>query len=85
MIEILRQKLKISNVPDAMVERFQWEALLASTKLNSTRLINIPPKSIGLELYLLTSSLLINHTFIFDQEANKKMCDWMDELVVASK
>ncbi|CAF4122600.1 unnamed protein product, partial [Rotaria magnacalcarata] len=83
VIEILRQKLKTTNVADAMVERFQWEALMACTKLNATRLVNVPPNSIGLELYFLASSLLTNHTFIFEKEANEKMCSWMDELALA--
>lgn len=85
MIDIIRQKLKVSNVPDAMVERFQWEALLTSTKLNSTRLVNVPRDSIGLELYFLASSLLTNHIFVFDADANIKMCNWMDELAIASE
>lgn len=85
MIEIIYQKLKVTNVPDAMVERFQWEALLTGTKLNSTRLLNVPPDFIGLELYFLASSLLANHTFVFDLEANAKICTWMDELAIASK
>lgn len=68
-----------------MVERFQWEALMASIKLNATRLVHIPSNSIGLELYFLASSLLSNHTFIFEPEANAKMCGWMDELALARK
>lgn len=68
-----------------MVERFQWEPIMANTKLNSTRLVDIPPKSIGLELYFLASSLLSNHTFVFEKEANAKMCQWMDELALARK
>lgn len=58
---------------------------MANTKLNSTRLIHVPPKSIGLELYFLASSLLSNHTFIFEKEANERMCSWMDELALARK
>jgi hypothetical protein len=84
-VEIIRQKMKTTNFPDAMVERFHWEALMAVTKLNSTRLINIPPSSIGLELFFLASSLLSNHTFVFQTEANTKMCSWMDELALARK
>lgn len=75
----------MSNVPDAMVERFQWEVLMASTKLNANRLVNVPSNSIGLELYFLASSLLSNHTFVFQPEANEKMCSWMDELALARK
>lgn len=82
-MEILRQKMKTSNVLDAMVERFFWESLMASTKLNATRLVQIPPNSIGLELYFLASSLLMNHTFEFETDANIKMCNWMDELALA--
>ena len=85
VLEILRQKLKTANMPDAMVERFQWEALMATTKLNTTRLINILPNSIGLELYFLASSLLNNQTFVFQTDANVKMCNWMDELALARK
>lgn len=68
-----------------MVERFQWEALMACIKLNATRLVQIPSKSIGLELFFLASSLLSNHTFIFAEDANVKMCRWMDELALARK
>ncbi len=75
----------MSNVADAMVERFQWEALMACTKLNASRLIHVPPNSIGLELYFIASSLLSNHTFVFQPEANMKMCNWMDELALARK
>ncbi len=84
-MEIIRQKLKTANFPDAMVERFQWEALMAGTKLNATRQVNIPANSIGLELYFLASSLLSNHTFVFQTDANEKMCTWMDELALARK
>lgn len=68
-----------------MVERFQWEALMATTKLNRTRLINIPPNSIGLELCFLASSILSDHTFVLQTNANVKMCNWMDELTLARK
>ncbi|CAF4021998.1 unnamed protein product, partial [Adineta steineri] len=82
-MEILRQKMKSFNLVNAMVQRFQWKVLMACTKLNATRLVNIPSNSIGLELYFLASALLNNHTFLFEPEANKKMCCSMDELTLA--
>ncbi len=84
VVEIIKQKLKTLNVADAMVERYQWEALMASTKLNSSRLVHVPSNSIGLELYFIASSLLTNHTFVFEPDANAKICNWMDELTLAS-
>ena len=56
---------------------------MATTKLNTIRLVNIPPNSIGLELYFFASSLLTNHIFVFQTDASVKMCDWMDELALA--
>ena len=72
-------------MPDAMIEIFQWEASMATTKPNATRLTNIPPNSIGLELYFLAPLLLNNHTFVFQTDANIKMYNWMDELALTRR
>jgi hypothetical protein len=71
-MDILRAKIRLSVMPDAMVTRTIFAVIDSPPKFNSNYKNNLlPPDTTGFELLLLASSLLCNQTYEFDTEGSR--------------
>jgi hypothetical protein len=66
-MDILKSKIKSIMTPDAMVMRTIFEVIDSPPKFNSSYKDKLlPPDAIGLELLILSSSLITNQIYTFD-------------------
>ncbi|CAF1335191.1 unnamed protein product [Rotaria sordida] len=88
VMDILRSKLKTSVMPDALVMRTIFDVIDSPPKFNSDYKNKfMPTDAIGLEMFLLASSLLTNQTYIFDtsgsRSADELLQGWQDMCVAS--
>lgn len=90
LADIIRYKCKNPNTPDPMVMRIIFDSIKSTPKFNSQYAHQtLSECSIGWELFLMTSSLLSNQTFIFEHESNSSansiILEYMDNMIAACK
>ncbi|CAF1481953.1 unnamed protein product, partial [Adineta steineri] len=88
IMDIIRAKMKSLVVADALVTRTVFEIIDSPPKFNSNYKNKfLSPDSIGLNIFLLASSLLCNQTYNFDtegsQSADQMLQDWQDMCVAS--
>lgn len=88
ILDILKAKIRTSVMPDALVMRTIFDVIDSSPKFNSDYKNRLMPTDIiGLELLLISSTLLTNQTYVFDtsgtRSADELLQSWQDMCVAS--